>query len=94
MTTLLTTVIGSAAALCSMASFTPQLAKILKERDASAVSLKMFMLTVAGFALWCAYGVMLQSWPLVASNFVCLGLSSAILAAKWRFSRHHDLSEL
>jgi len=87
-TNLLATIIGSAAAACSMASFAPQLVKILKERDASAVSLKMFALTVTGFALWSAYGLMLRSWPLVASNLVCLALSGAILVAKWRFSHH------
>ena len=86
MTSLLVTMIGSGAALCSMASFAPQLVKILRDHDASAVSLKMFVLTVVGFALWIAYGLLLGSWPLVASNLVCLGLSAAILAAKWRFS--------
>jgi MtN3 and saliva related transmembrane protein len=93
-TSLLATAIGATAAVCSMTSFAPQLLKILKERDASSVSLRMFVLTVAGFTLWSIYGLLLRSWPLVASNLVCLALSSGILAAKWRFSRRHDLSEL
>ena len=40
MSQLATTIVGSAAALCSIASFAPQMIKIWKERDASAVSLK------------------------------------------------------
>lgn len=77
--------IGTAAALCSMASFTPQIVKIWRERDASSVSLRMFILTVTGFVLWTTYGLLLGSWPVVLSNAVCLTLSGVILGLKWKF---------
>jgi MtN3 and saliva related transmembrane protein len=80
-------VVGTAAALCSMASFTPQLVKIWRERDASSVSLRMYAITVTGFSLWIAYGLLLKSWPLVGANSVCLIESGAILFLKWRFER-------
>ena len=70
-----------------MASFVPQVAKIIRERDASSVSLRMYVVTVAGFALWIAYGVALKSWPLMASNAISLALSALILALKLRHSR-------
>ncbi|TAL32522.1 SemiSWEET family sugar transporter [Phenylobacterium sp.] len=79
--------VGTGAALCSMASFTPQIVKIVRERDASAVSLRMYAVTVTGFILWTAYGLMTGSWPVAASNIVCLALSATILVLKWRFSR-------
>ncbi|MFN3511727.1 MAG: SemiSWEET family sugar transporter [Phenylobacterium sp.] len=79
--------IGTAAALCSMASFTPQIVKIWRTRDAASVSLRMYMVTVTGFSLWIAYGVMIESWPVIGANSVCLALSATILALKWRFSR-------
>lgn len=79
--------VGTGAALCSMASFVPQIVKIVRERDASAVSLRMYAVTVTGFILWTAYGLMTGSWPVAASNIVCLGLSATILVLKWRFSR-------
>lgn len=78
-------IIGTLAAICSMASFVPQIVKIWRERDASAVSLRMYLVTVTGFSLWTAYGVMTASWPVTASNVVCLGLSATILLMKWRF---------
>jgi MtN3 and saliva related transmembrane protein len=84
----LANIVGVAAALCSMTSFTPQLVKIWRERDASSVSLRMYVVTVAGFSLWIAYGILIDSWPIAGSNAVCLLLSGAILVAKWRFSRH------
>lgn len=80
-------VVGTGAALCSMTSFVPQIAKIVRERDASSVSLRMYAVTVTGFSLWIAYGIMIDSWPVAASNAVCLALSATILTLKWRFTR-------
>ncbi len=77
--------VGVAAGLCSMASFTPQLVKIIRERDASSVSLRMYAVTVTGFVLWIGYGVLLGSWPIWASNIVNLALSSAILALRLHY---------
>lgn len=68
-----------------MTSFTPQIAKIWRECDASSVSLRMYVVTVTGFALWIAYGALTHSWPVVGSNAVCLILSGVILGLKWRF---------
>ena len=88
MSQLIANVVGTGAALCSMSSFAPQIAKIWRERDASSVSLRMYLVTVTGFSLWIAYGVLIGSWPVALSNIVCLVMSGAVLALKWRFSRH------
>ena len=85
MSKLATTIVGSAAALCSIASFAPQMIKIWKERDASAVSLKTYSLTVTCFALWVVYGVMTQAWPVTIANSCALVMASGVLAMKWRF---------
>ncbi len=77
--------IGTGAAICSMTSFTPQLLKIWREKDASSISLRMYAITVTGFALWVAYGVLLESWPIIGANSVCLLEAAAILTLKWRF---------
>ena len=79
--------LGSAAALCSMVSFAPQLIKIWREKDASSVSLRMYLVTVTGFALWLAYGVVIGQWPVAVSNAVCLMMSGAVLVLKLRFGR-------
>jgi MtN3 and saliva related transmembrane protein len=77
--------VGVAAALCSMTSFAPQIVKLVKTRDASGVSLRTYAVTVTGFALWIAYGVLLGSWPVAVSNTVCLLMSAAVLVLKWRY---------
>ncbi|MDO8911604.1 MAG: SemiSWEET transporter [Phenylobacterium sp.] len=86
----MTDIVGTLAALCSMASFTPQIIKIWREKDATSVSLRMYVVTVTGFALWIAYGILIGSWPVAASNVVCLALSAAILALKWRFREYRS----
>lgn len=78
---------GTAAGLCSMSSFVPQIIKIVRERDAEQVSLRMYLVTVTGFCLWVTYGILTGSWPVWASNSVCLTLSATILALKWRYSK-------
>jgi MtN3 and saliva related transmembrane protein len=82
---LMANIVGVAAGLCSMASFVPQIAKIVKDRDASGVSLRMFAVTVTAFVLWTLYGVFLGSWPIIASNAVCLALSGVILALRFLY---------
>jgi len=83
---LIVNVVGTCAALCSMSSFVPQIVKIVRDRDATSVSLRMYAVTVTGFCLWSTYGVMIGSWPVTASNVICLILSATVLGLKWRFS--------
>ena len=73
------------AGLFSMASFAPQLIKIWREKHARGVSLRTYLVMVAGFILWVAYGLLLHSWPLTLSNAVNLTLAAAILALKFRY---------
>jgi MtN3 and saliva related transmembrane protein len=82
---LLINLVGVGAALCTITSFVPQIIKIIRERDASSVSLRMYALTVTAFSLWTIYGVMLGAWPLVAANSVSLMLAATALVCKWRF---------
>ena len=93
MTPFLTQALGIGAAFCSMASFVPQLSKVLRERDVSAISLRMYAVTVTGFALWTVYGFSLRSWPLVGSNSVCVCLAGLIMICKLWFSRAAGESE-
>jgi MtN3 and saliva related transmembrane protein len=81
----LASVIGSLAALASISSFVPQIFKIIRTRDASSVSVRMYLLTVTAFLLWTAYGGLIGSLPVMASNIAALVLSSITLYLKWHF---------
>ncbi len=77
--------VGTAAGLCSMSSFVPQLIKIAREKRAAGVSLRTYVVNVTGFVLWIVYGLLLGSWPVAASNAVNLLLAGAILILRWRY---------
>lgn len=85
MSDLIANLVGTGAALCSIASFAPQMMKIWKERDASSVSLKTYALTVTCFVLWVVYGVLTGAWPVTFANSAALVMASGVLIMKWRF---------
>ena len=87
MSDLAANVVGTAAAVCSITSFAPQMIKIWKEQDASAVSLRTYSLTVTCFALWVGYGVLTTAWPIIVANACALVMAAGVLTMKWRFSR-------
>lgn len=86
----MTTVIGSLAALASTASFAPQAWKIIKLRRTKDISSAMYALTVTGFGLWLAYGVLLGQWPLIVTNALCLLMSAFILVMSLLPQRKKD----
>jgi len=73
------TIVGFLAATASTISFSPQAWKIIRSRDTDGISAVAYAITVIGFALWLAYGVMLGRWPIILSNGICLVLSGFIL---------------
>lgn len=80
-------IVGAVAALLSISSFAPQILKIWKEKDASSVSLRTYIVTVTGFACWIGYGFLIHAWPVVVSNIASLLMSGAVLVMKWRFDK-------
>lgn len=76
---------GAIAGACSMLSFVPQIAKILRERDASAISLRMYAVTIVGFVCWTIFGLLTNSLPVAIANGVCLVLVCTIFVLRLRF---------
>jgi MtN3 and saliva related transmembrane protein len=78
------TLLGTAAGLCTVGSFVPQVVKAWREGDTNAISLRMYLVLVAGFVLWLGYGLLIGSWPIILVNAANLALSAAILWLKLR----------
>ena len=76
--------IGTVAATLTTLSFVPQAARTIRTRDTRGISLGMYAMFTVGIACWLAYGFVLQSWPMIVSNALTLGLSATILALKLR----------
>ncbi len=78
----LSTLVGGIAAVLTTTAFLPQVIRCLRTRDTAAISLWMYILIVAGSAMWFAYGLMLMRAPLIAANGITLVLSSIVLVLK------------
>ena len=76
--------IGFAAAVLTTIAFVPQLVKVWRTRRTQDISAGMYSIFAAGVALWLAYGVMIESWPVIVANFVTLVFALTILALKLR----------
>jgi MtN3 and saliva related transmembrane protein len=76
--------IGYPAAILTTAAFVPQAWRSWRTRDMSGISLLMYSLFTLGVALWCAYGVVIGSWPVIVANGITLMLAALVLGLKVR----------
>jgi len=70
-----TTAVGTVGACASVASFTPQAWKIIRERSTKGLSLAMFALTCLSFASWTTFGLLKGEWTLIIPNAICLAFA-------------------
>ena len=80
----MTTAIGLLAALLTTAAFLPQVLHTLATRDTRGISLRMYVIFVAGVLLWLIYGLLVRDLPLILANAITLLLAGAILILKLR----------
>jgi MtN3 and saliva related transmembrane protein len=83
----LTEFLGYAAASFTTASFVPQAWLIFRTRNVSGISVGMYSAFTFGVALWLAYGLALEAWPIVVANAITLALALSILVMRLRY-RH------
>ena len=80
---MLETVLGATAASWAiLMAISPslQIRKILRHRSSREVSITYFWVLLVGFALWIAYGIVLENWFLIVPNAVALTVSAATIA--------------
>lgn len=73
------TIVGTIGACASIASFTPQAWKIIRERSTKGLSAAMFALTCLAFAAWTTFGILQSEWTLIVPNAICLVFALFIL---------------
>ena len=76
---------GYVAATLTTLAFVPQALKTIRSRDTRGLSLGMYVVFTIGVGFWLAYGIALESWPMILSNVVTLGLAAVILAMKLKY---------
>ena len=77
--------LGYTAALLTSASFIPQAVMTIRSRDTRGISRGMYVIFTTGVAFWLAYGIAIDSLPMVLANTVTLGLAGTVLALKLRY---------
>jgi MtN3 and saliva related transmembrane protein len=77
--------LGFAAATLTSASFIPQAIMTIRTRDTKSISRGMYVIFTVGVALWLAYGIALNSWPMIYANTTTLILAVTILILKLRY---------
>lgn len=80
-----TELIGTVAATLTTVSFVPQVWQVWRTKHTHDISLSMYVAFTAGVALWLAYGIALQAWPIIIANAITLVLAAAVLLMKLRF---------
>ena len=63
-------IIGLIAATFTTVAFIPQVLKICKKRDATGVSLSMYVIMFIGICIWLCYGVLIDSVAVITANVV------------------------
>jgi len=76
--------VGGAAATLTTICWLPQAYRILRMGNAHAISLLSYSVFAVGLVLWLCYGILLDSWPIIASNVVTLALVIPIIWLKLR----------
>jgi MtN3 and saliva related transmembrane protein len=74
--------IGGMAATLTTSAFIPQVWQVWRTRHTKDISLGMYIIFISGVLLWLAYGVMLQSWPIIIANTLTALLAGTVLAMK------------
>lgn len=86
----LTELIGAGAAILTTISFLPQAILVVRSGDTRSISLTMYILFTIGVGLWCAYGLLLGSWPMIIANAFTFAFAALILTIKVRNTLHGD----
>ena len=77
--------LGYIGALLTTASFIPQAIMTIRSRDTRGISRGMYVIFTTGVAFWLAYGIAIDSLPMILANTVTLGLAGTLLALKLRY---------
>lgn len=70
------------AAVVTTACFLPQALQVIRTRDTRSLSLTMYAMFVVGIMLWLAYGLLLNSMPIILANIFTLIQAVIILYYK------------
>jgi MtN3 and saliva related transmembrane protein len=75
-------ILGYIAATLTTVAFIPQVILVYRTKNTESISLLMFLIFCSGLVAWAIYGIMINSWPIIAANVFTMLLAGYILAMK------------
>jgi len=81
-------IVGIVAGIFTSISLLPQLIKMIRQKKATDISLKMLLTLLAGLALWVWYGIMKMDWPIIITNCFSVVVNVLILLFRWRYKNN------
>jgi MtN3 and saliva related transmembrane protein len=79
------TIIGLIAACLTTFAFLPQALKIVKTKHTTDISLVMYLILFTGVCFWLAYGILINSIPVIFANTITFVLVMMIIILKIKY---------
>ena len=77
--------VGYAAGLLVTISLLPQFIKSWRTKSTKDLSLWRYIIYIVGIATWFAYGILLNSWPIIVVNIITISMATSILYLKIKY---------
>ena len=84
----ITEIVGIVAGLCTAAALIPQVVTTVKKKQASDVSVGMFIVMLTGNGLWTWYGIEKSDAAIIGTNLVSFALNVTMLVLKFRYRKN------
>lgn len=81
------TALGLGAAFLTSVAFVPQVVRNFRRKHVDDLSFSTFGTFTLGVVLWLAYGLMIDSLPIVAANVFTLAVNALNLWQMWAYRR-------
>jgi len=83
-------IVGIAAGVLTSASMLPQVIKMVKEKQASQVSVVMIVVLISGISMWIWYGVMKDDKPIIYTNGFSLLVNLFMAVCKFKYRNNKE----
>jgi MtN3 and saliva related transmembrane protein len=83
---MLLSIIGFLATITSTISLIPQVVKTFKTKSTEDLSMLMLWNFLGSSILWLIYGILINSWAIVSSNFILTVFSCWLLILKFKYA--------
>ncbi|HIF90565.1 MAG TPA: hypothetical protein EYQ58_03355 [Candidatus Poseidoniales archaeon] len=94
MATMMVEALGLLAGVIGIVAWIPQIIQVWVHKRHDGLSLTTFAVVSLALALWLVYGILVNSFAMVAANIMTLSVIGAVIIGVLRVRRSEDKSEI